>query len=178
MQWLLTVFDDTVVVPRNDTNRSRIRSFESLAATGAKELCDEDETSTFLFFPNAPARISYEKVTGVISDDGQSTSIFCIAWMDAWIACSFEDLHRRLKGVGGGIKEPYVLKTRYNALIPVATANIPAEFLYSLRSAISADDPRSLNLDAMFESQDGRTACETMENYAMDFAVDVYFKPR
>lgn len=73
---------------------------------------------------NKAALIEYETFVGVCSDDGQMKQIICIARADTWMTRAMEDRKDRLKGVGRGDKEPHVLKTRYNALPPVATANL------------------------------------------------------
>lgn len=64
------------------------------------------------------------------------------------MTCVNEDPSRRLKCVGRGGKELHVLKTRYNALLPVGTANLQAECLTSPRSALSTDSVMLLNLDS------------------------------
>lgn len=61
---------------------------------------------------------------------------------------NIEYLHRRLKNDGRGGKEAHVLHTRYNALLPVGTVNLQAKCLYSLRHALSADVPHSLQSDS------------------------------
>lgn len=49
--------------------------------------------------------------------------------MNAWMTCFIEDLHQCLKGVRCIGKERHVLSTIYNALLPVATASLQAEFI-------------------------------------------------
>lgn len=57
-----------------------------------------------------------------------------------------KDLQRLLQCVGRVGKETLFLKTRYTELLPVATANLQAEYLTSLRRASSAKDDRVLQL--------------------------------
>lgn len=141
MERLLTVFNYTSLVSRNATSRRLICTFEALAANGAELLRDDDKIRTYVFFHSGPARVAYETFIEVIPHDEQTASIIVIACTDAWMNCFIEDLHQRLKVVGSGSKEPHLRKTIFNALLLMATANIKAEFLYSLQRSLPADVP-------------------------------------
>lgn len=84
-----------------------------------------------------PALMGYETFIGVVPEAARTKSIVCVAWADAWMTCFIEDLERYFKGVRRGGREPHVRKTRYNELLPVASANIQAEGLPCLRRALS-----------------------------------------
>lgn len=85
-----------------------------------------------------------------------------------------ETLYRLLEGVGLGDNEPQVPKSRYIALLPVATANLQQECLYSLLRALSADSSLALDLEAELELQNGRIAAETLEKFPRKFTVAEY----
>lgn len=91
--------------------------------------------------------------------------------------CFITDLPRSLKDIRREGKEIHVLKTKYNALLLVATDNLEAEFLYSLRLAISANGSILLKLDVELELQDGITAAEVLNYCARDCTYAVYYKP-
>lgn len=54
---------------------------------------------------------------------------------DVWMQCYIEDLQRMMKVIKPGCREPRVIKTLYNALIPFATPS------FQLRSLSSLKDP-------------------------------------
>lgn len=112
MEQVLTVFCDTAVVTGNDMNLWSICTFELFAANGVEELCNHDEIRTDFFLLNAPTCIDNETIIGVIKFDGCYDEFF------------IEHLYQRLKGLRREGKELNVLKTRYNVLLPVSTANL------------------------------------------------------
>lgn len=91
---------------------------------------------------NMPASEAYETCIGVVPEPAHITSIIWVAREDTWMMCVIEELQRRLKGVRRGGREPYVLKTRYNDLLPVSTTERQAEALTCLLRALptAADD--------------------------------------
>lgn len=88
--------------------------------------------------------------------------------MDARMTYFIENPHRYLKDVGRGSKEPHVLKTRYNALLPISIDNLQAEFINALRPELSADGSRSLQLDAELELKDEYTADKSLDSGARE----------
>lgn len=65
---------------------------------------------------------------------------------DAWMTSVIEGMQRRLNGIGSGDREPYFLKARYNALTPVATANLHSECLSSFRFPLPTNDNKLMQL--------------------------------
>lgn len=108
----------------------------------------DEDIDTDVLFINKAARIAYETFIGVFPGEGQTTSIVWIALVDAWMNFVIEDMSPRLKGVCIGGTEPHVLKAWYNAPLPVATANLQAGFLTSLRLALSTEKQMLLQLDS------------------------------
>lgn len=88
-----------------------------------------------------------------------------------------EDRSRRFKGVGSGGKEQHVLKTRFNALLPVATRNLQSECLTSLRRALSTDGVLLLKLDSNLKVHDGSTTAYILVNKRRKLIVQVYYLP-
>lgn len=65
-----------------------------------------------------------------------------------------EDLRRLLKGIDSGGLELLIIKTGYNALLPVVTAILQVECLYSFRRFSTADCTKLIQLGKALETQD------------------------
>lgn len=75
---------------------------------------------------NKHAHTAYETFIEVIMDEGHAKSLIWVALEDAWMISVIHDLQRLVKIVGMGRKRANVLKTRYNAVLPIVTANLQA----------------------------------------------------
>lgn len=115
-------------------------------------------------FCSKTASISYDTFVVIILEEGQTQSIIRIATADAWISCVIKAFRRCLKAVGrfppvlercilfsirvvpdlrylhlSNYRNPHVLKTKYNAPLPFATANPQVGCLPSFCLALPTD---------------------------------------
>lgn len=70
----------------------------------------------------------------------------CFTELYSRISSVIEDLQSRLKGIVSGVWEPHVMKTRYNVLLSVATANLHVGCLSSFRRALPTDGDKVAQL--------------------------------
>ena len=101
-----------------------------------------------------------------------------IARADAWMTSVIEDMQRRLRGIGRGGREPRVLKSRYNALLPVATANVQAEMVDMLRASLRTQVSSLQLLDEELNIRAADSEEEVLYNDDRRFTVAVYYRPR
>lgn len=113
--------------------------FMALGARAASEWDHGEDIHPDALFRNKAALIAYEMFIGVFSDEEKATSIIWIARVASWATSVIKDLSCGLKVVARGGKEPHFLKTMYNSLLLVTTANLQAEYLTSLRPSLSTE---------------------------------------
>ena len=88
-----------------------------------------------------------------------------------------EYMRRRLSGVQRGGREPYVLKTRYDALLPVATANLQKECVTHMRRSLSTDGQKLVQFDYELQVYDEPTAVERLDNVNREYTIALYYRP-
>ena len=177
VEHLLNVFAEDEALANDSTNRWRVRSYETLCSRSATDLPDYDDIQTDILFRNKAARVAYDTFIGTRPSDGQTTSLIWVARADAWMTCVIEDLRRRLKGVSRGGREPHVLKTRYIALLPNATANLQRECLRALRRSLSYDDATLQRLHGELQVRDGVGRDHMLNNDGRKFTIAIYYRP-
>ena len=121
--------------------------------------------------------MAYDTFIGTPPSDGQTASLIWLARDDAWMTSIIEDLRRRLKGVSCGGREPQVLKTRYLALLPKATANLQRECLRSLRRALRTNSAVLDILHGDLQIQDGVGQVHVLNNEGRQFTTAIYYRP-
>lgn len=124
MAYLLTVFTEPEPFMWNATNCWRLRPFIEISANESMPSDAYGEERTYCTDLNMVAFMDFDTFIGFVPDAGQRTSVVWVDPANYWMKCVRENLHYKLKGVPRGGWKSHFLKTRYNALLSVATTNL------------------------------------------------------
>lgn len=85
----------------------------------------DDDYQTDCIFLNRAARVAFVKFIGSVPDTDHKTSVKWVARANAWTTCASQSTSNAdLKKLTQKVPEPHVQKTRYNALLSVATGKL------------------------------------------------------
>lgn len=115
---------ETETTAQKPTNHWHVRTFNALTAYPDLKYDSDFVDSTDSLFRNMAVRVAYKTLIGVVTEAALSMSIILVTRANACMKFVIEYHQHRLKGERRWSREPHVLKTSYNELLPVATASL------------------------------------------------------